>query len=202
MLHLGNFQWKSDAVCLSETVLNSKFLSDNDHLQVPGYSIAWVDHPSKTKRGGVCAYYKNSFSLNLLDIKYLQECINLEPTIVDNVCNFIILYRSPSQTHDDFEINNKKINKKILLTVPLVDFNAKSQTWCKSDKTSKLDILKCSHGLYELINEPTHLLDSFSSCIDLAFTSQANLWYSLSLIYQSLISTLRKNSVVLQQSEC
>ena len=164
MLHLGNFQWKSDAVCLSETVLNSKFLTDNVHLQVPGYSIAWVDHPSKTKRGGVCAYYKKSFSLNLLDIKYLQECINLEPTIIDNVCNFIILYRSPSQTHDDFEIN--------------------------------------SHGLYELINEPTHLLDSFSSCIDLAFTSQANLWYSLSLIYQSLISTLRKNSVVLQQSEC
>ena len=39
---------------------------------------------------------------------------------------------------------------------------------------SKLDILTCSHGLHQLINEPTHLLDSSSSCIDLIFTSKPN----------------------------
>ena len=42
------------------------------------YSIAWVDHP-------------------------LQEYINLELIIGDNLYSFIIPYRSPSQTHDDFE---------------------------------------------------------------------------------------------------
>ena len=73
-----------------------------------------------------------------------------------------------------------KLIKKILsLTVALGDFNVKSQTWVKNDKTSyegsKLDILTCSYGLHELINEPTHLLDSFPSCIDLTFTSQPNL---------------------------
>ena len=48
----------------------------------------------------------------------------------------------------------------------------------KNDKTSygcKSDILACSHGLYQLINEPTHLLGSSSSIIDLLLTSQANL---------------------------
>ena len=59
------------------------------------------------------------------------------------------------------------------------DFNAKSQTSFKNDKTSyegsKLDVSTCSHGLHQLINEPTHVLDISSSCIDLIFTSQPNL---------------------------
>ena len=65
------------------------------------------------------------------------------------------------------------------MTVALGDFNAKSQTWFKNDKTSyersKLDILTCSHELHQLINKPTHLPDKSSSCIDLIFTFQPNL---------------------------
>ena len=105
-----------DIVCLSETFFNSEILTGNENLQIPGYSIARVDHPSNTKRG---VYYKTSLSLKLLNIKHLQECINLELIIGDNLCSFIILYRSPSQTRDDFEtfmknfeLNLDKINKK------------------------------------------------------------------------------------------
>ena len=94
---------KFDIVWLSETFLNSEILTDDENLQIPGYSIDRVDYPSNTKRGGVCVYSKNSLPLKLLDIKYLPECINLELIIGDNLCSFIILYRSPSQTHDDFE---------------------------------------------------------------------------------------------------
>ena len=90
-------------------------------MRIYRYSIAKVDYPSITKRSGVCVYYKTSLPLKLLDIKYLQECINLELIIGDNLCSFIILYRSPSQTHDDletfmknFELNLDEINKKIL----------------------------------------------------------------------------------------
>ena len=133
--------------------------------------------------------------MKLLDLKYLPECINLELIIGDNLIiiiiidSFIILYRSPSQTHDDFEtflknfeLNLDEINKKNpFLTVALGDSNAKSQTWFKDDKKSyegsKLDILTCSackHGLHQLTNEPAHLLDLSSSFIDLIFTSQPN----------------------------
>ena len=86
---------------------------------MPGYSIARVDHPSNTKCCGVCVCYKTSLPLKLLDIKYLQEYINLELTIGDNLCSFIIPCRSQSQTHNDFEtfmknfeLNLDKINKK------------------------------------------------------------------------------------------
>ena len=72
----------------------------------------------------------------MLEIKYLQECINLELTVGENLCSFIVPYRSPSQTHDDFEnfmkhfeLNIDKINKKNpFLFAALGDLNAKSQT--------------------------------------------------------------------------
>ena len=129
---------------------------------------------------------QNFITFELLNIKYLPECINLELIFGDDLYSFIILYRSPNQTHDDFEtfmknfeLNLDEINKKTaFLTVALGDFNARSKTWFKNEKTSyegsELDILTCSHGLHQLINEPIHLLDSRSSCIDLIFTSQPN----------------------------
>ena len=83
--------------------LNSEILTDDENLQIPGYSIARVDHTSSIKRGGVCVYYKTLLSLKLLDIKFLQECINLELKIGDNLCSFTILYRLRSQTYDNFE---------------------------------------------------------------------------------------------------
>ena len=61
----------------------------------------------------------------------------------------------------------------------LGDFNAKSNNWCKNDITSHegsmIDAVTSNYGLHQLIQEPTHILNSSSSCIDLIFTSQPNL---------------------------
>ena len=65
------------------------------------------------------------------------------------------------------------------MIVILGDFNAKLNTWCKSDKTtyegSKIDGLTSNFGLQQLIKEPTHIIGNSSSCIDLLFSSQPNL---------------------------
>ena len=65
------------------------------------------------------------------------------------------------------------------MTIVLGDFNAKSNNWCKADTTflegSKINTIANSCGLNQLIQEPTHILNSSSSCIDLIFTSQPNL---------------------------
>ena len=45
-------------ICLSETFLDSSFLDDDPRLNLNSYSLIRVDHPSDTKRGGVCIYYK------------------------------------------------------------------------------------------------------------------------------------------------
>ena len=69
-------------------------------------------HPSSTKRGGVCLFYKCSLPLKVIDVSYRNECINFEVKIGDKTCNFVSLCRSPSQTKDEFEnfIKNLELN--------------------------------------------------------------------------------------------
>ena len=47
---------KFDAVCLSDTYLDSSNLSDDENFDLPGYNLVRVDHPSNAKRGGVCIF--------------------------------------------------------------------------------------------------------------------------------------------------
>ena len=76
---------KVDIICLLETYLNFKTSPDDDNLEIRGYSIIRKDHPSNTKRRGVCVYYKNT-----LPFKYLQECITFEIRIGKNVANSFV----------------------------------------------------------------------------------------------------------------
>ena len=174
-------------ICLSETYLDSRILSDNGNLELPGYNLVRADNPINTKRGGVCIYYENSLPLKVIDIQFLNECINFEIRIGRKLRSFLCLYRSPSQTRDifqtfadNFELTLDTIIKKnIFLTVTLGDFNAKTTNWYKNDINSyeglKIDTITSQFGLQQLINEPTHLTANSSSCIDLIFTSQPNL---------------------------
>ena len=117
--------------------------------------------------------------------------------ISNKLCNFISLYRSPSQSSDEFEnfVYNLDLTlealtqKNSFLTVITGDFNAKSNKWCSTDKTTpegaKLDNLTSQYGLTQLLKEPTHISDNYRSCIDLIFTSQPNLVVDFG-IYPSL----------------
>ena len=71
-----------------------------------------ADHPSSVKRGEIYIYYKICLPFKAANIQYLQECINFEMKIGDKVCNFLALYRSPSQSQDEFETfgENLKLN--------------------------------------------------------------------------------------------
>ena len=97
------FIHKFDVICISETFLNSDTTFNDDNLKIEGYNIALSDHPSNSKRGGVCIYYNQSLALKILDIKYLKECINFQILIANKLCNFISLYRSPSEPTDIFD---------------------------------------------------------------------------------------------------
>ena len=65
------------------------------------------------------------------------------------------------------------------MTVILGDLNAKCNNWCKADITTlegcTIDTITNSYGLNQLIQEPTHILNLSSSCIDLIFTLQPDL---------------------------
>ena len=97
---------KFDIICLSETYLDSTITSDDNNLETSGYNLTGsnhsTNHPFNNKRGGVCIYHKNLLTLGVLSVQYLQEYINFELNIGGKICNFIFLYRSPSQTQDKF----------------------------------------------------------------------------------------------------
>ena len=69
--------------------------------------------------------------------------------------------------------------KNPVLLVVLGDFNAKLSQWYDKDSSTSEGIsvenITSRFGLYQIINEPTHILETSSSCIDLIFTSQPNL---------------------------
>ena len=178
---------KFDVICISETYLNSDTSTVDENLEIGGYTLIRADHPSNTKQGGIGIYYKHSLAFRLLDICYLDKCINFETSVGGKLSNFISLYHLPSQSPDvfekfaiNFELNLDKIaNKNPYLIVILGDFNAKSSNWYKHDTTiyegSKINAITSQFGLKQLIQETPHSLNDSSSCIDLIFTSQPNL---------------------------
>ena len=98
----------------------------------------------------------------------------METSPAGKVCNFIFLYRSPSQSYDIFETFADNLgqnldtiaDKNLYLIVILGDFNAKSSKWYKHDKTtyegSKMEALTSQFGLKQLIQDPTHILSNSS----------------------------------------
>ena len=82
--------YKIDTICLSETYLDSSISSHNDNLELPGYNLVRADNPTNTKRGGVCIYYHNFLPLKVIDIQFINECINFEIRIGENCVAFFV----------------------------------------------------------------------------------------------------------------
>ena len=99
-------------------------------------------------------------------------------------CFITVIYRSPTQSLEDFEKFKNGWENTILninnsnpyLTIFICDFNARNTFWCDSDiiNTEGLDLSELSshRNLHQLINTPTHILPNSESCIYLLFTSQ------------------------------
>ena len=103
-------------------------------------SRLWLSHGRpyiKCKKGGVFIYFKNSLPSKVLDIQLLQECINFELKITDKICSFISLYRSHSQSKDEFDsfADNLELNLGSIvyrnphLIVVLGSFNPQTKGW-------------------------------------------------------------------------
>ena len=83
--------FKFDIICISETYLDSSITFDDSNLEILGYTLIRSDHPSNSKPGGVCIYYKSALPFRVLNI-YFQESISFELEIGNQLCKFISLY--------------------------------------------------------------------------------------------------------------
>ena len=134
-----------DIVYLTETFLDSSIPNNGNRINIAGYSLLRADHPSTTKNGGVCIYYKNFVPLiKKDDITNLKECLVTEITVENEKCFFTCLCRSPSQNCDLFGdfckyfiIRLKNINDhRPSCSVIFGGFNAKCSKWCSLDKNN------------------------------------------------------------------
>ena len=151
-----------------------------------GYKLIRSDHPSNTKRGGVCIYYKESLAVRLVGIISLPECLVCEVTVQNIKGYIVVMYRSPSQSSIESESSlsgfedmlSSVLFSKSQFTVILGDFNARSSTWWSNEITNVngtlIDPLTTTNGFKQYISDATHILSQSTSCIDLIFTDQPN----------------------------
>ena len=123
-----------------------------------------ADHSGNIKRGGVCIYFKEFLPVHCLPNPYLKECLIFEVSINSKRGYVVSVYRSPSQTSDDFNSFTTNLEK--------LQLNAKSSNWSSNDTATaegnQLDNLTSLYGMKQVITEPTHILENSSSCIDLS----------------------------------
>ena len=63
LLEAYNAMHNFDIICISEIFLDSDYSNDGQMLSLQGYAMIRSDHPSNTKRGGVCLYYKEHLAI-------------------------------------------------------------------------------------------------------------------------------------------
>ena len=96
-----------------------------------------ADHPGDVKRGGVCIYVKNDLHIKFLNISQLKEYLTIDIEYDSMKCIIVALYRSPSQSSDEFDFFLSNLERTIdnffninhNLVIILGDFNAKLSSW-------------------------------------------------------------------------
>ena len=128
-----------DIICL----LTMTHYSD-DNLRIPGCELIRVDHPSNQKQGGICIYYKDFLPIKVNNRCCLKECLNFSLSVYGKQCNITLIYRSLSQSSEEFDtflpnfelLLNYIANRNPFVSIIIGDFNATSNSWCSSDKTT------------------------------------------------------------------
>ena len=92
--------------CEQEGCLHS---SDNKkegdkNVQLDGYNLLRENHPSNSKHGAVCIFYKETLGVRIVKSFSFNECIICEVSIQNSKGYVGVVYRSPSQ--DSFEFEN------------------------------------------------------------------------------------------------
>ena len=115
--------------CSAEMVLDFSISNDDKRLSILGCSMVRADHPSNTKRGGVCLCYKEHLPIiGRDDISNIKECLVTEITVKNERCFLTCLCRFHRQNREQFQsfCNSLDINSLIpAISINTEDFNRK-----------------------------------------------------------------------------
>ena len=175
-----------DVIVISETGLHSN--TDNEELEIEGYSLYRRDLPPNRNYGGVMVYVsENIASQDRRDLETLQDQLIIEINI--NKKRIFVSSNYRKHHADELELNAYMQNlelsmKNIKSQSPFCsffigDFNCHNKAWLNTDKTDiqgeLLNDIIVENGFQQLVNEPTHFMGNSNTCIDLVITDQPNL---------------------------
>ena len=181
-----------DLFANSESLPNESMENNDLFIEAFSKEIFRNDHPSGNKVGGVlgvCLFFKQNISIkHRQDLELIQETIVTEISLGRKRIFFVVVYRSPNQTSEEFNIFQENLQdtiRRIKDTKPHCiiltgDFNCRSRQWWPDDIDSKesiaLNEFVESNDLVQLIDQPTNIEPRGISCVDLIITDQLNLF--------------------------
>ena len=134
--------------------------------------IKWRGQIIPVPSRGVCAYVREYLPVRNFSNSYSSECLTLEVTISNRKGYVITLYKSLSQTTDEFQSFISNLEKLLIninsfdphFVTLLGDVNAKSKSRSVNDTTTEegtiLENLTSLSGMKQLISAPTHILQN------------------------------------------
>ena len=185
LLEAFNIIHKFDAIAICETRLHSTIdlpanAVDDDKVALSRYEFIKKNHPDDVKRGGVGLFYKDALPLKQRrDLEVLQECLVCELCYDSKKIFFVVIYRSPSQSREEFDLFLDQFEHLISMikqenpysVIITGDFNCRSPLWWPDDignvEGELFEPLASSLDLHQLVSEPIHFIGNSKSCIDL-----------------------------------
>ena len=189
--------YHNDIIALTETQLNQRI--PDDEILINGFSSKPFrkDDPSGDRYRGICVYYnlpiKRRSDLEML----LTEGIVTETVLGRKKFFFVAVYRPHHMSADDFEMFTQRIelltdymrDEKPHCIIFAGDFNSRCKQWWPEDDEDPqgiaVDEFIESNAPFQLIDQPTHILENSKSCIDLIITNQPSLFVEFG-VYPSL----------------
>ena len=182
--------YKFDLLGICESYLHDSIPTSDIELSCfsPDPFRSDFKHFDGRPRGGVLLYYKHHLPIKRRsDLElFIDECIVVEFKIKQKKFFYVLIYRSPSQTPQEFESfmgNLQTVIDKIVIETPFSiiltgDFNARSPAFWSEEllETSEGKVLNnfsLQNGFEQVINLPTHFpRPGIETCIDHIFTNQ------------------------------
>ena len=110
-------------------------------LNLSSYKLVIADNLSNIKRGDDGIYFKKTLAFRPVPTNSLKECLLLE-VFIGNKKGFVLsLYRSPSQSQEEFydflfsldQLLSNMISQNPMFLFVTGDFNARNSSWWKND---------------------------------------------------------------------
>lgn len=178
-----------DIICLTESWLKPKHLDST--LHIPGFQQPLRCDRLSSRGGGVAIYIRNGLASSRLSSTQTNiECLAIRVNLPKRKrLTILAVYRSPGSDVSTFiDGLDLAISPYLQDNICLLgDFNAKHTAWYKHQKTDHageaLKHFSDSHGLYQLIGEPTYnVLSDKQALLDLIFVNQPSFVRSTSVL--------------------